>query len=518
MTDDPTFKTGNMKKYTSNNPHRFFTRCFYWIVLLFFVVTGCQEDARVWDPASNDLQIAEYLSLYPEEFSEFEQIAKETGLYSLLRASTGTGLTLFLPNNEAFAEYYAGKGISSYHDLDSVRLRNLVLNHLIPVRIESSGVPLGTLHARNMLGDNIVTEFAGSDIILNKYSRIIKRNIENSNGITHLIEKVLDPLVLNVYEVLRNDPAYTIFTRGLELCGLKDTLSIIDFPYGNINVRTRFTLLAVPDTVYNNRGIASADDLISMYANGDPDLTNLQNGFYQYMEYHCLSESYYLSNFTNKNYPVLSRNNYVSMLLRNDYMLNYSAATETYTAFLFDYTNMPAKNGVIHAINDLLPVKDPLPETIVFEVTDFFDIKQTDYYGKYYKRFFDGQNTFANVKWEGDYLLYYFKTSGGACTMNYDCFSMNGFWWIQITVPKIMKGKYNVGVHILTHSAQSDMIVYIDGEKVEGIINARVDPWTLQTVDFAVVDWAETEQHTFRFDALNYGLLFMDFLQFTPVN
>jgi uncharacterized surface protein with fasciclin (FAS1) repeats len=506
-----------MKKNILNYPDRLFTARFYWILLLFFMIYGCQEEPREWNPASDDIQIAEYISLHPEDFSEFEKIARETGLYSLMRASTGTGLTLFLPNNHAMAEYYAEKGITSFHDLDSVKLRNLVLNHLIPLRIETSNIPLGALNERNMLGDNIVTEFSGSEIILNKYARIIKRNIINSNGVIHVIEKVLDPLTMNVYAWLKNDPAFTIFTRGLELCGLSDTLSLVEFPYGNINVRTRYTLLAVPDTVYNNRGIASVNDLISLYANGDQDLTNLENGFYQYMEYHCLSESYYLSNFLGKNYPVLSRNNYVSMQLKvDDYMLNHDAVNGTYTGFIFDYTNMPAKNGVVHAINDLLPVKEPSPETILFEVTDFFDIKQTDYYGKYYKRFFDGQNTFEKVKWEGDYLLYYYKVSGGACSMNYDCFSMNGFWWIQITVPKIMKGKYTVGVHILTHSAQSDMIAYIDGEKVEGIINARIDPWTLQTVDFAVVDWKETEEHTFRFDAINYGLLFMDYLQFTP--
>ncbi len=480
-------------------------------------VTGCQEEARVWNPASDDIQIAEYLTLHPEDFSEFEKIARETGLYSLLRASTGTGLTLFLPNNSAFTAYYAEKGFTSYHNMDSTQLRNLVLNHLIPLRIETSGIPLGTLNARNMLGDNIVTEFSESEIILNKYSRIIKRNIESSNGIIHVIEKVLDPMVMDIYTLLDSDPSYTIFAEGLDLCGLKDTLSLIEFPYGKINVRTRYTILAVPDTVYTNRGVSGTGDLVSLYANGDPDLTNPENGFYQYMEYHCLSESYYLSNFVNKNYPVLSRNNYVSMQLKSDdFMLNNNAITGVYTGFIYDFTNMPAKNGVVHAVNDLLPVKDPKPETILFEVTDFFDIKQTDYYGKYYKRFFDGQNTFAKVKWEGDYLLYYYKTSGGACSMNYDCFSMNGFWWIQVTVPKIMKGKYTVGVHILTHEAQSDMIAYIDGEKVEGIINARVNPWTLQTVNFAVVDWKETEEHTFRFDAINYGLLFIDYLQFTP--
>jgi hypothetical protein len=80
-----------------------------------------------------------------------------------------------------------------------------------------------------------------------------------------------------------------------------------------------------------------------------------------------------------------------------------------------------------------------------------------------------------------------------------------------------MKGKYTVGVHVLTHNAQSDMIATVDGVRVDGIINARTDPWTLKTLDFIEVDWTETEEHTFRFDAINYGLLFIDYLRFTPI-
>jgi uncharacterized surface protein with fasciclin (FAS1) repeats len=488
------------------------------MLFLATVLSGCREEAREWDPKSADIQIAEYISMYPEKYSEFESLAKASGIYSLLRAGTGTGLTLFLPENKAFEAYYAEKGIASQQDMDSVTIRTLVLNHLIPVRIESNDIPLGTLPERNMIGDNIITEFSGSDIILNKYSIITDKDIENSNGIIHVVEKVLDPLTQGVFDVVKSDPSYSIFAAGLELCGLDDTLKIVDFVFGKIMVRTRYTLLAVPDTVFYNRGISGIEDLIALYSGGDSDYTSEENGFYQYIEYHCLSESHYLSSFIDQNYPVLSRNNYVSMKVDNtDYMLNYDAVNETYTGFLYDYTNIPAKNGVIHAINDLLPVIDPAPEEIIFEVTDFFDVTQTDYYQKYYKRFFDGQNTFAKVKWEGDYLLYYYKTQGPAATINYDCFQMNGFWWIEITVPKIMKGKYTVGVHVLTHNAQSDMIAYVDGVKVDGIINARTDPWTLKTLDFIEVDWTETEEHTFRFDAINYGLLFIDFLRFTPI-
>ena len=56
-------------------------------------------------------------------------------------------------------------------------------------------------------------------------------------------------------------------------------------------------------------------------------ITEIENGFYRYMEYHCLTETYYLSDFpTNdgfsKLYPILSFDNNISIIIKDDYYLN----------------------------------------------------------------------------------------------------------------------------------------------------------------------------------------------------
>ena len=151
--------------------------------------------------------------------------------------------------------------------------------------------------------------------------------------------------------------------------------------------------------------------------------------------------TYYFNDLNTQIYPILSYDNNISVRVDTDYKLNTDFVTGKYTGFIQEESNIPAKNGTVHTLNDLLPVFQPEPTVIVFETTDYFDMKQGDYFGKYYMRWFDGQNTFEYIKWEGSYMLYYFKDHDTGKLLNDDCLSMSGWWWVEITTPKIMKGK-----------------------------------------------------------------------------
>src|SRR5674476_511157 len=182
--------------------------------------------------------------------------------------------------------------------------QTLVFNHLIANEIQTGDVGLGALRDTNSIGDFLVTEFQGSDIIINKQSKIVKRDIPVANGYIDYIDKVIDPVTVSGYDKLASDPSFSIFTEGLKRSGLKDTLQIVNFLYGKKNARTRFTILAVPDTIFKRNGINTIDDLISRYTSSPDSITFLKNGFYRYMEYHCMGGTFYLSDFVTKLYPI----------------------------------------------------------------------------------------------------------------------------------------------------------------------------------------------------------------------
>ena len=481
------------------------------LLLFALILFGCNQEPVLWKVDSTQQVISEYVDS-KEEFSEFSKILNSTGLNSLL-AVRGP-YTLFLPSDEQMKAYYTEKGVKSYTEFSEEFLKTLTLNHIIGRQIESGDIGLGAISEPNAIGDFIVTEFEGADIILNKNSKIVKRDILASNGVVHHIGKVLDPITKNVFEVLKDNNGYKIFTQGLERTKLKDTLQTISFMYGKKPARTRFTVLAVADTTFNRYGITTIDQLIAKYTNSPDSITYVNNGFYRYMEYHCLANTYYLSDLKlNTNlYPTLTYDNNVSITVDTDYKINLDIKSKQYTPFVIEQCNNPAKNGTVHTVSGLLPVEQPVPSVLVWETTDHFDLKQGDYYTKYYERWFDGKNTFANIKWEGDYLLYYYKNHDAPTQVNWDCLSMSGWWWCEVTTPKIMKGKYKITSYLW--SGQVNYAVYVDGVNTAQIKSTDAAPGAI----WAEVEWTTTTSHKFKVVNTSPGLLFWDTIIFTPIN
>ena len=477
--------------------------------LLIFAVLlfGCNTEPQLWSVKSTQQVISEYVETNTE-FSEFNKILESTGLNSLL-AVRGP-FTLFLPSDTEMKAYYAEKGVGSYTDFSEEFLKQLALNHVIGAYIETGDVGLGAIREPNAIGDFIVSEFQGADIVLNIHSKIIKRDIIASNGVIHHIDKVLDPITKSVYDVVASNPSYSLFTEGLNRTNLRDTLQTITFPYGNKEARTRFTIFAVADSTFNRFGITTIDQLIAYFTNRPDSITYLNNEFFRYMEYHCVANTYYLNTMETGLYPTITYDYNLSIRVDDDYKINIDS-DDNYTKFVIDQSNNPGKNGTVHTVAGLMPVTQPKPSTIIWETTDHFDLKQGDYFGKYYARWFDGQNTFANIKWEGDYMLYYYKNHDTGEVLNDDCLSMSGWWWCEVTTPKIMKGKYKITSNLW--SGQIDYAVYIDG--VNTALIKSTDP--AKSTTWAEVDWTKTETHKFKVFATSPGLLFWDTIIFTPI-
>jgi uncharacterized surface protein with fasciclin (FAS1) repeats len=478
---------------------------------------SCTEEPQYWRVASAEQVIGDYVATNPDQFSEFNELVRSTGMESLL--NTRGPYTLFLPNNEAMFEYYTLKNVSSLEGFSESDQESLVLNHLVGADIGSNDIGLGTLRETNALGDYVVTEFEGSDIIVNKHSKIIDRDVRTANGYIHVIDRVMDPITDDIYTVVSSDPSYRIFAEGLSLTGLKDTLQIISFPYGQKEARTRFTVLAVADSIYHRYGIQSVEDLVEWCGANPDSVTFLNNPFYRYMEYHCMTGSYYLSDLNTGIYPILSRDNNIAFTIDTDYKINYDRNTEAYTGFNIPASNTPAKNGALHAVDDIMPVIEPEPATVLFETTDFFDIKHGDYYLEHYHRWFDGKNTFEKIKWEGDYFLYYYKELHSEI-INHDCVSMLGWWSVSITFPKVMKGKYDVYIYQPGWQDVTNCIAYLDGVGqpyiYEGPYGHTGGSGGRQKI--ADADFKTTAEHTITLRNIAFGMLFWDYVEFEPAN
>ena len=180
------------------------TKSMYMLFAL-LIFSHCTTKVQIVPKTNDELVMTEYIASN-SDFSEFNKLLISAKLGDIL--SIRGPYTLFLPTNDAMFAYYIEKNIKSYADLDSTSQKNLVYNHIVPQEYSTAVFQWGTLKTKNALGDNIVTEFEGPNIIINKYAKIFykpginARDIQVSNGTIQIIDKVLDPVTLNVYDLL----------------------------------------------------------------------------------------------------------------------------------------------------------------------------------------------------------------------------------------------------------------------------------------------------------------------------
>jgi len=491
---------------------------FKWLVFFVSITSifliSCQVEPKLRNVKSTEQVLSDYIKSNPE-YSEFEKLVELTSLEAVL--GIRGPYTILLPNNDAMFAYYTEKGVNSLEDFDHKFLVDLIYNHLITNEIATSDFGMGAIRDTNALGDYLVTEFDGSDIIINKYSKIIKRDVRLVNGFAHVIDRVIDPIVKDIYTVVSENPSFKIFAEGLKITGIKDTLQQISFHYGKRMARNRFTVFAVSDSTFLRYGIHDVGELIKWTGANADSVAFLNNPFYRFIEYHCLNGTYYLSDFKTQMYSILSSDNHISMTIDTDYKINYNSTTKKYTGFIIPVSNTPSKNGALHVINDLLPVIDPEPTSFIFETTDFFDLKQQDCFGKYYQKYSDGENTFAKIKWEGNYLQYYYKPTQPE-NMHYDALQMFGYWRISVTFPKVMKGKYAVSVfQPIWGDAIAPCKVYLDGVRTpyDYETTATGGVGGLQVI--AEVDFKTTVEHTITLENYLWGGCWWDYARFDPI-
>jgi uncharacterized surface protein with fasciclin (FAS1) repeats len=322
----------------------------------------------------DELQISAYLEEHKDEFSTLLDVLDITDLKPILNAYGH--YTFFAPDNNAFNEFCSTAGFTSVAEFDKSYLTTLVKYHLLNREIESNYFPNGVLADTNYTGDNLVFSFLEGglhSITVNNEANITEADIRVSNGFINKTNKVLSPVFLSLYDMLKAEPDYSIFTSALEATGLSDTLELI-YVTETVNkyMKSRFTVFAEPNSVFQSDGINSFEDLKERYSDSG-DLTNHSNGLNQFMAYHCVPGLYYLNQLDSFNYPTMAENKLISVTIRDDIYLNEHVTDTSEISISINRTNSnrSAKNGVIHSINQLMEVYDPQPKFFVFDFTSY---------------------------------------------------------------------------------------------------------------------------------------------------
>jgi uncharacterized surface protein with fasciclin (FAS1) repeats len=121
------------------------------------------------------------------QFSTLVSLVKKAGLVGTL---SGKGpYTVFAPTNAAFAK--VPKATLTMLGENKAMLKKVLLYHVLPGKVPASKV-LKTKSAKTAEGEEVQFSVRGKSAYVNE-SKIVKTDIECSNGIIHVINAVLIP-------------------------------------------------------------------------------------------------------------------------------------------------------------------------------------------------------------------------------------------------------------------------------------------------------------------------------------
>ena len=298
---------------------KFFPGLFLLISVVLF--SGCNDDEDV--PQVDEKNIVE-VAADAGSFDILIEAAQKAGLASFL--STESNLTVFAPTDDAFAALLSDLGLSSLDDIPVADLTSILTYHLIGAKVMSSDLSNGYVSTLSSYDDNNITMYieTGSGVMINNSVTVTTADIEASNGVIHVVDKViLPPTVVNI--ALANDN-FTTLVQAVVKAGLVDALSS----------EGPFTVFAPTndafEALFTQLGVTGIDDLTA------EQLTPI-------LMYHVVSGNVLSTELTSGEVGTLNANSNLTVDLSSGVKINESSVVAA---------DIQGANGVVHVIDKVL--------------------------------------------------------------------------------------------------------------------------------------------------------------------
>jgi uncharacterized surface protein with fasciclin (FAS1) repeats len=287
------------------------------------LLTGCNDDDNNTQPQQSIAQVVNTNS----DFSLLRAAVTKAGLADALNSGT---LTVFAPNNAAFQA--SGLDETAINGLTQAQAQAVLQYHVLNSRQTASALPAGENTAVTALsGGTLYVTKNGNNVSVNG-AQVIQADVAASNGIIHVIDRVLLPAVGNIVETaLANNANFSYLVAAVQRANLVGTLSGTG----------PFTVFAPVNQAF----IAAGFPTIESIQAADP------NALTAILTYHVVPGRVFSTNLTTRNVATAQGGN-VSVTVGTGVQVtglgNNGNAANVVRA------NVVATNGVIHAIDRVL--------------------------------------------------------------------------------------------------------------------------------------------------------------------
>jgi uncharacterized surface protein with fasciclin (FAS1) repeats len=244
--------------------------------------------------------------------------------------------TVFAPTDDAFTA--SGITASTINTLTPAQLQTILLYHTLPAEVFAANVPAGpNAKVTTASGDSVFVTRNGTGVFVNGIN-VTQADIDASNGVIHLISRVLLPPAGNIVEVAQLNSSFSLLVAA-----------VLRASTGTTNV-AQILSSGGPFTVF-----APTND--AFIAAGFPDVAAINaadpNTLAGILTHHVVAGRVFSSDLTNGAVvPTANTGKSVTIGITGS-GATVKGATNT-TASNIIGTNVMARNGVVHVIDRVL--------------------------------------------------------------------------------------------------------------------------------------------------------------------
>ncbi|MES2275943.1 MAG: fasciclin domain-containing protein [Bacteroidota bacterium] len=188
--------------------YRSFPLCFCTIALLFLF--SCKKDTAI--KTSSSVSIYQIAVEDPTNFSFLKTAIKKAGLVKKL---SGEGAyTIFAPTNTAFKNAGFADTIA-VQNADSALLNQMLSYHLLDQKQAMSALPLGASKLTTLTGKSLSVSKSSNLIITVNGAIITSKDHEATNGILHVVNRVLGPPMVDIATIVSTNSNLTYVAAAI---------------------------------------------------------------------------------------------------------------------------------------------------------------------------------------------------------------------------------------------------------------------------------------------------------------
>ncbi len=226
------------------------------LILLITFLSCSKEEAEVVEPAQSTLYDLVANSM---NYSYLEAALRMTNLDEVLGGDDV--YTLYAPDNNAFIGFLMRSGFNSLEEVPRETLKQILLNHVMIGQMEYRDFKSGYFQtaATSAVNGNAMSIYINQvnmRVTLNGESRIVQGNVRASNGIIHVVDRIIplpslvtfvlaDPLLYNLAVALTRNDLTVDFTAVLSTQNGTSPAPFIVFAPNNLAFLDLLTELGV---------------------------------------------------------------------------------------------------------------------------------------------------------------------------------------------------------------------------------------------------------------------------------